>query len=64
MKNKVSILRQTKRIMVRAMCGMELMDKKYSNEILGLRRTEINLTKASRVQWYGDVLSRDEGDAL
>ena len=49
---QVSILKQTKRTMVRAMCGMKLMNKKHTDELMNMleiRETVENFAKASRV---------------
>ena len=64
---QVSILKQTKRTMVRAMCGMKLMNKKHTDELMNMleiRETVENFAKASRVWWYGHVLRRNENDVL
>ena len=53
--------------MVRAMCGVKLMDKKKINELmemLGLEGTVDQLAKANAVQWYGHVLRRDDDHVL
>ena len=66
--NEVAILRRTERaIMIRAMCGVKLMDKKNTEELmvmLGLKETIDKLAKANGVHWYRDVLRREEDDIL
>ena len=46
-------MRRTERAMVRAMCGAKLMEKKKKGdlmEILGLKETVVQMTKASGVR--------------
>lgn len=65
--NEMAILRRTERAMVRAMCGVKLMDKKRTEdlmEMLGLEETVDQMAKANGVRWYGHVLRRDEGHVL
>ena len=53
--------------MVRAMCGAKLMEKKRSDdptEMLGLKKTVVQMAKANGVKWYGHVLKRDDGHVL
>ena len=64
---EVATLRRTERAMVRAMCGVKLMEKKNTKELmdmLGLSETMEKLAKANGVRWYGHVLRRDEDDLL
>ena len=59
--NEMAILRRTERVMVRAMCGAELMEKRRTEdlmEMLGLKETEYG------VRWYRHVLRRDDGHVL
>ena len=65
--NEMAILRRTERAMVRAMCGVKLMDRKSTGELmdmLGLREAADRLAKANGVRWYGHVLRRKEDDVL
>ena len=53
--------------MVRAMCGVKLMEKKrtgYLMEMLGWKESVVQMAKANGVRWYGHVLRRDEGHVL
>jgi len=53
--------------MVRSMCGMKLMDRKNTDELMDKLRLNETLDKmaiASGVQWFGHVLKRDESDVL
>ena len=53
--------------MVRAMCGVQLNDKKRSTDLmfmLGLRETIDQLPMANSVHWYGHVLRREDGHFL
>ena len=65
--NEMAILRRAERAMVRAMCGVKLMDKKNTEElmdVLGLKETVDKLAKANGVRWLGHVLRREEDDVL
>jgi len=65
--NEMAILRQTERSMVRAMCGVKLVDRKNTKELmgmLGLQDTVDKLAKSNGVRWYGHVLRKDEDDVL
>ena len=65
--NEVAILRRTEKAMIRAMCGVKLMDKKNTEELmgmLGLKETVDKLAKANGVRWYGHVLRRQDDDIL
>ena len=53
--------------MVRAMCAMQLKDKKRSKYMMfmfGLKETIDQLAMANSVCWYGHVLRREDGHAL
>ena len=53
--------------MVRAMCGVKLMDKKNTEglmDMLGLKETIEKLAKANGVRWFGHVLRREDGNIL
>ena len=65
--NEMEILRRTERAMVRAMCGAKLMEKKRTEdliEMLGLKKTVVQMAKANGMRWYGHVLRRDDGHVL
>ena len=53
--------------MLRAMCGVKLMDKKITKELmemLGLVESLEMIAKANAVRWYGHVLRREDGNIL
>ena len=57
------ILRRTERAMVRSMCGVKLVDKKNTEDllkVLGLKETLDEMAQANGVRWYGHVVRRDE----
>ena len=61
--NEMDLLRRTQR----AMCGAKLVEKKRTEhlmEMLGLRETAVQMTKANGVRWYAHVLRRDAGHVL
>ena len=65
--NVMAILRRTERAMVRAMCGAKLMEKKRTEDLmgmLGLKEKVVQMAKANGVRWYGHVLRRDDGHVL
>ena len=58
-KNEVAILRRAKRSMVRTMCGVKLVDKRNTEELmgmLGLKAAKDKLARENGVRWYGHVL--------
>ena len=55
------ILRRTERSMVRAMCGMQLKDRKMSTD---LKEIINQLTMANSVRSYGHVLRREDVHVL
>ena len=57
--NEVAILRRAERYMSRAMCGVKLMDKRNTEELmdmLGLKEGADKLAKINGMRWYGHVL--------
>ena len=56
--NEKAILRKTERAMVRAMCGQKVVDRKTTEEqmgMLGLKETIDRLETANEVRWNGHV---------
>ena len=63
----MAILRRTEKAMMRAMCGVQIIEKRRSQELmslLGLTDTLDGLARASGVRWYGHVVRKDNGDIL
>ena len=61
--NEMIILRRTERAMVRSMCGVKLVDRKNTEDllkVLGLKETLDEMAQANGVRWYGHVVRRDE----
>ena len=57
----MAISRRTEQAMVRAMCGVKIIEKRRSQEfmsLLGLKDTLNGLARASKKRWYGHVLRR------
>ena len=53
--------------MVRAMCGVQLKDRKGSADfvfMLGLKEAIDQLAMANSIRWYGHVLNREDGHVL
>ena len=65
--NEMGILRRAERAMVRVMCGVKLMERKKTEDLmqmLGLEEAVDRLARANGVRWYGHVLRRDVGHVL
>ena len=63
----MEILRRTEKAMMRAMCGVKIIEKRRSQEVMslvGIKDTLDGLARASGVRWYGHVLRRDNGDVF
>ena len=61
----MAILRRIEKAMMRAMCGVKMVEERRSQELmslLGLKDTLDGLAAAGGVRWYGHVLKRDNGD--
>ena len=57
--NEVAILRRAERPVVRAMCNVELVDKRNTEELMDMLRLKEavdKLARANGVRWYGHVL--------
>ena len=55
----MTILRRTKKAMVRSMCGVKSVDRKNMEELmemLSLKKTLDRMAKANGVRWYGHVI--------
>ena len=65
--NEMAILRRTEKAMMRARCGVKMIEKRRSQELmslLGLKDTLDGLARATGVRWYGHVLRRDNDDVV
>ena len=65
--NEIGILQGTERAMVRSMCGVKLMDKKSTKDLmhkLDLNEPIDQLVNANSVRWYGHVLRKDNNKFL
>ena len=62
----MAILRRTEKAMMRAKCGVKLIEKKSQEllSLLGLKDILDGLARTSGVRWYGHVLRRDKGNVL
>ena len=59
--NEMAILRRTEKAMMRAMCGVKIIEKRRNPEVmslLDLKDTLDGLARASGVRWHGCVLRR------
>ena len=60
---EMAILRRTERAMIRAMCGVKLLDRRNSEELmdmLGIKESLDRMAKASSIRWYGHVLRKED----
>ena len=65
--SEMAILRRTERAMVRSLCGVKLVDRKNTEELmemLGLKKTLDRMAKANGVRWYGHVIRREDDNTL
>ena len=65
--NEKAILRKTERVMVRAMCGQKVVDRKTTEkqmDMLVLKETINRLATENEVRWYGHVLRRVDDSVL
>ena len=65
--SEMGILRRIERFVVRAVCGVQLNDRKRSTDLtfmMVLKETIDQLAMANSVCWYGHVLSREDGHIL
>ena len=65
--SEMAIFRRTERAMVKSLCGVKLVDRKNTEElmeILGLKKTLDRMAKANGVRWYGHVIIRREDDNI
>ena len=60
---KMAILIETERPMIRAMCGVKLLDRRNSEELmdmLGIKESLDRMAKASSIRWYGHGLGKED----
>ena len=65
--NEVAILRKAEKYIMRAMCGVKLVDKRNTEELMDMLRLMEAADKLARengVRWYGHVLRQPEEDVL
>ena len=58
---EMAILRRTERAMIPAMCGVKLLDRRNSEELMNMLRIKESLdrtAKAISMPWYGHVLRK------
>ena len=46
--------------MIRAMCGVKLLDRRNSEKLMGIKESLERMAKASSIQWYGHVLRKED----
>ena len=65
--NEMIILRRIEIAMMRSMCGVKLVDRKNTEDLikmLGLKETLDKMALANGVRWYGHVVRKDEESIL
>ena len=65
--SEMAILRRAERAMVRSVCGVKLVDRMNTEELmemLGLKKTLDRMAKANGVRWYGHVIRREDDNIL
>ena len=66
-RKEMAILRRTERAMIRAMCGVKLLDRRNSEELtdmLGIKESLDRMAKASSIRWYGHVLRKEDENVI
>ena len=63
-KKEMAILRRTERAMIRAMCGVKVLDLRNSEELMGIKESLDRVAKASSIRWYGHVLRKKDENAI
>ena len=64
---EMAILRRTERAMIRAMCGVKLLDGRNSEELmdmLGMKESLDRMAKASSIRWFGHVLRKEDKNVM
>ena len=62
-KKAMAILSRTERVMILAMCGVKLLDRRHSEELmdmLGIKESLDRMAKASSMRWHGHVLRKGD----
>ena len=65
--NGMAILRKTERAMIRAMCGVKLLDRRNCEELmdmLGIKESLDKMAIASSIWWYGHVLRKEDENVI
>ena len=63
----MAILRRAERVMIRAICGVKLLDRRNCEELmdmLGINKSLDRMAKASSMLWYGHVLRKEDGNVI
>ena len=64
---EMTILRRTERAMIRAMCGVKLLDRRNSEKLmdmLSIKESLDRMAKASSVRWHGHVLRKEDENVI
>ena len=64
---EMASLRRTERPMIRAMCGVKLLDQRNSEKLLDMldiKESLDRMAKASSMRWYGHVLRKEDENVI
>ena len=64
---KMAILKQTKRPMIQAMCGLKLLYQRNSEELMGMldiKEPLHKMAKASSMRWYDHALRKEDENVI
>ena len=64
---EMAILRRTETAMIWAMCGVKLLDRRNSKELmdmLGIEEFSDRMAKASCMRWYGLILRKEDENVI
>ena len=65
--SEMAVLRRTEKAMMRSMCGVKLVDRKNTEELMetmSLKKMLNRMAKANGVRWYGHVIRREDDNIL
>ena len=64
---EMAIMRRTETEMIRALCGVNLLDQRSSEELidmLGIKKSLDRMAKARSMRWYGHVLRKEDENVI
>ena len=61
---EMAILRRRERTMIRAICGVKLLGRRNSDELMGIKESLDRMAEASSMRWYGHVLRKEDENVI